>query len=173
MREVRAAWENGGMQRIWSVESATQALGELRPIIALLRAQRRDLDAMKEHLLRLRRLERTGATPGGTDQNQLQLTDAAPAFRDALITGSMLEMRIKGLVDQMQGSVERVARLGVELRDIERGLVDFPSQAFDRPFLLCWEEGDGESVLFAHALGEGFAARLPIGAFLLQHAERA
>ena len=157
------------MQRIWTVEAATSALVELRPLITLLRAQRSALEQMKGDLLRLRRLERTGALPGGTDQNQLQFTDADASLHDALTTSSMVELRIKALVDQMQASVDRVSVRGVELRDIERGLIDFPAVADGRPFLFCWQESDGYEVAFAHAFGEGFGARLPLAAYLHQH----
>jgi hypothetical protein len=124
---------------------------------------------MKEELLRLRRLERTGALPGGTDQNQLQFTDAHASLHDALTTSSMVELRIKAVVDQMQASVDRVSIRGVELRDIERGLIDFPALADGRPFFLCWQELDGDEVSFAHAFGEGFGARLPLAAYLHRH----
>jgi hypothetical protein len=157
------------MQRSWTVEAATSALVNLRPLIALLRAQRSALDQMKGELLRLRRLERTGALPGGTDQNQLQFTDAHASLHDALTTSSMVELRIKALVDQMQASVDRVSIRGVELRDIERGLIDFPALADGRPFFLCWQELDGDEVSFAHAFGEGFGARLPLAAYLHRH----
>ena len=160
------------MQREWSLDAATRALPGLRPLIALLREQRRNLEVMKDDLLRLRRLERTGARPGGADQPQPAAT-ATESAAEALMTSAMVELRIRALVDQMQASVDRVASRGVELRDIERGLIDFPAMAFGRAFLLCWEESDGEAVVFAHAMGEGFNSRLPIAAFLRRHAEEA
>ena len=159
------------MKREWSIEAATQALGELRPLIALLREQRTALEGLKQELLRLRRLERAGARPGGSDQSDLQAIDSDSATQEALVTSSLVEVRIRALVDQMQASVDRVASRGIELRDIERGLIDFPAAAFGRPFLLCWEEADGEDVAYAHGLGEGFGARLPIGEFLRRHAQ--
>ena len=143
------------MKREWSIEAATQALTELRPLIALLREQRAALEGLKQELLRLRRLERAGARPGGSDQSDLQAAGADQATQDAFLTSSHIEARIRALVDQMQASVDRVAARGVELRDIDRGLVDFPATAFGRPFHLCWEEADGEAVGFAHGLGEG------------------
>ena len=158
------------MRRDWSIEAATQALTELRPLIALLREQRAALEALKQELLVLRRLERAGARPGGSDQSDLQAVNADPAAQGALVTSSLVEARIRALVDQMQASVDRVAARGVELRDIERGLVDFPATAFGRPFHLCWEEADGELVGYAHGLGEGFGSRLPVGEFLRRHA---
>jgi hypothetical protein len=159
------------MKREWSIEAATQALTELRPLIALLRDQRAALEGLKQELLRLRRLERAGARPGGSDQSDLQAIDSDSATQEALVTSSLVEVRIRALVDQMQASVDRVASRGIELRDIERGLIDFPAAAFGRPFLLCWEEADGEDVSYAHSLGEGFGARLPIGEFLRRHAQ--
>ena len=159
------------MKREWSIEAATQALGELRPLIALLREQRASLAGLKQELLRLRRLERAGARPGGGDQSDLQAIDSDSATQEALITSSLVEVRIRALVDQMQASVDRVASRGIELRDIERGLIDFPAAAFGRPFHLCWEEADGEVVSYAHGLGEGFGTRLPIGEFLRRHAQ--
>ena len=159
------------MKREWSIEAATQALAELRPLIALLREQRAALEGLKQELLRLRRLERAGARPGGSDQSDLQAIDSDSATQEALVTSSLVEVRIRALVDQMQASVDRVASRGIELRDIERGLIDFPAAAFGRPFLLCWEEADGEDVAYAHGLGEGFGARLPIGEFLRRHAQ--
>jgi hypothetical protein len=75
-------------------------------------------------------------------------------------------MRIRAAVDQMQASVDRVTGRGVELRDIDRGLVDFPAIAFGHQFLLCWEEGDGDEVLFAHNMGDGYGSRLPVAEFL-------
>ena len=158
------------MRREWSLEAATQALVELRPLIVLLREQRASLETLKQQLLVLRRLERAGARPGGSDQSDLQAAGADQETQDAFLTSSLIEARIRALVDQMQASVDRVAARGVELRDIERGLVDFPATAFGRPFHLCWEEADGEAVGFAHGLGEGFGARLPIGEFLRRHA---
>jgi hypothetical protein len=158
------------MRREWSLEAATQALVELRPLIVLLREQRASLETLKQQLLVLRRLERAGARPGGSDQSDLQAAGADQETQDAFLTSSLIEARIRALVDQMQASVDRVAARGVELRDIDRGLVDFPATAFGRPFHLCWEEADGEAVGFAHGLGEGFGARLPIGEFLRRHA---
>jgi hypothetical protein len=82
-------------------------------------------------------------------------------------------MRIRAAVDQMQASVDRITGRGVELRDIDRGLVDFPAIAFGLQFLLCWEEGDGDEVLFAHNMGDGYGSRLPVAEFLRRLAAQA
>jgi hypothetical protein len=49
----------------------------------------------------------------------------------------------------------------IVLRDLDRGLVDFPSLRDDREVYLCWEEGEGE-IGFWHDLGGGYAGRSPL-----------
>lgn len=47
------------------------------------------------------------------------------------------------------------------LRDLDRGLVDFPSVNGDEEIYLCWEEGETE-IGFWHDLETGFAGRRPL-----------
>jgi hypothetical protein len=50
---------------------------------------------------------------------------------------------------------------GIQLKDLQRGLVDFPSVRDGRPVLLCWLLGE-PSVDFWHELTTGFAGRRPL-----------
>ena len=52
--------------------------------------------------------------------------------------------------------------LGVQLKDFERGLVDFPSLRDGRMVLLCWQMGEGDEVEWWHDLDAGFAGRTPL-----------
>ena len=52
--------------------------------------------------------------------------------------------------------------LGVQLKDFERGLVDFPSLRDGRVVLLCWQIGEGDEVEWWHDVEDGFAGRTPI-----------
>jgi hypothetical protein len=58
------------------------------------------------------------------------------------------------VVDELQG-------LGVLVKDLDRGLVDFPCVHRDREILLCWELGEDE-VAWWHGTDEGFAGRKPL-----------
>ena len=49
--------------------------------------------------------------------------------------------------------------LGVELKDYESGLIDFPSLRSDRVVLLCWKLGEGEEIEWWHEVEAGFAGR--------------
>jgi hypothetical protein len=52
--------------------------------------------------------------------------------------------------------------LGVQLKDYERGLLDFPSLREGRVVLLCWQLGEGDRIAWWHDLETGFAGRQPI-----------
>ena len=49
----------------------------------------------------------------------------------------------------------------IVLRDLDRGLVDFPSINGTEEIYLCWEEGETE-IAFWHDLETGFAGRQPL-----------
>ena len=52
--------------------------------------------------------------------------------------------------------------LGVQLKDFERGLVDFPSLRDGRVVLLCWQLGEGDELEWWHDVDTGFAGRTPL-----------
>ena len=51
---------------------------------------------------------------------------------------------------------------GVQLKDYERGLIDFPSMRGDRVVLLCWQLGEGDEIEWWHEVDAGFAGRQPL-----------
>ena len=52
--------------------------------------------------------------------------------------------------------------LGVQLKDFDRGLVDFPSLRDGRVVLLCWQLGEGDELEWWHDMEAGFAGRTPL-----------
>jgi hypothetical protein len=62
----------------------------------------------------------------------------------------------------MAEALERLERLGVIVKDADRGLVDFPAlRESGDEVLLCWQVGE-EEVAYWHGLEEGFAGRKPL-----------
>jgi hypothetical protein len=57
--------------------------------------------------------------------------------------------------------VEDLQALGVLVKDLDQGLVDFPARNGDDEVLLCWRLGEDE-VAFWHGLDVGFAGRRPL-----------
>jgi hypothetical protein len=62
---------------------------------------------------------------------------------------------------QLRESLIGLRELDVVLRDLERGLVDFPSLREGREVYLCWEEGE-EQIGFWHEPDAGFSGRRPL-----------
>ena len=52
--------------------------------------------------------------------------------------------------------------LGVQLKDYERGLIDFPSLRDGRVILLCWQLGEGDELEWWHDVDAGFGGRQPL-----------
>jgi hypothetical protein len=65
---------------------------------------------------------------------------------------------MQGVIDQMQAGVARIDELGITLREIETGLIDFPALASGRQIWLCWRLGD-DDVGWWHELDQGFSGR--------------
>jgi hypothetical protein len=122
---------------------ANSALDEVRPA-----AER--LVALRE---RMRELERSqGELASAIDGN-----GGGYAASDL----SAAESELAGLTDAAIGCVERLDELGVTVKDLDLGLLDFPALNDGREIELCWHVGE-ESVAFWHEIGEGYAGRKPI-----------
>ncbi len=52
--------------------------------------------------------------------------------------------------------------LGVQLKDFDRGLIDFPSLRDGRVVLLCWQLGEGDELEWWHDMDAGFGGRTPL-----------
>ena len=72
-----------------------------------------------------------------------------------------LQDRLHDLADERAGFVEELSNLGVELKDPNIGLVDFPARLEDRVVYLCWRLGE-ESIDHWHELTSGFSGREPV-----------
>jgi hypothetical protein len=55
-----------------------------------------------------------------------------------------------------------LGEMGVVLRDIDRGLIDFPALVDEREVYLCWQLGE-DRVAFWHDVEAGFQGRQPLG----------
>jgi hypothetical protein len=69
------------------------------------------------------------------------------------VSEAFLDLRaVAGLLQEME----------VVLRDLDRGLVDFPSLREGREVYLCWVEREEEAIGFWHDLDAGYAGREPL-----------
>jgi hypothetical protein len=58
-------------------------------------------------------------------------------------------------------AIAEIEAIGVQVKDLDIGLLDFPCQVDGRTILLCWKMGE-KSITHWHGTDEGFAGRKPI-----------
>ena len=66
------------------------------------------------------------------------------------------------VLNELTTRLAELEALGVQLKDFERGLVDFPSLRDGRVVLLCWQLGEGDELEWWHDVDAGFAGRTPL-----------
>lgn len=69
--------------------------------------------------------------------------------------------RVRSLIQDLGQTVEGIASRGVIVKDLEPGLVDFPSMHEGQVVLLCWQFGE-PGIGYFHLAGESFEDRRPI-----------
>ncbi len=68
---------------------------------------------------------------------------------------------VRAVIETLDGAIEEIQDLGVEVKDLRLGLCDFPSEMQGEIVYLCWQTGEAE-IGFWHATDEGFAGRRPL-----------
>jgi hypothetical protein len=87
-----------------------------------------------------------------------QAAEAAEKGGGGLSAGLVYAKALTDLTSQ----IAELEILGVQLKDFERGLVDFPSLRDGRVVLLCWQMGEGDELEWWHDVDAGFAGRTPL-----------
>ena len=64
-------------------------------------------------------------------------------------------------------AVERVQELGCLVKDLNTGLIDFPTLFQGKEVYLCWKLGE-PGIRFWHGVDEGFRGRKPIDAVFIE-----
>ncbi len=63
---------------------------------------------------------------------------------------------------EIEALVREVAELGVEVKDLDLGLIDFRTLRGGEEVYLCWRLGEGDRIAWWHTIEGGFAARRPL-----------
>lgn len=66
---------------------------------------------------------------------------------------------------RIEQGVKGITSLGVVIKDLDRGLVDFLGIRSEREIYLCWHYGE-EDIAYWHELNSGFAGRRPIDEYV-------
>ena len=62
---------------------------------------------------------------------------------------------------QVQDALAEITAAGVQVKDVDQGLLDFPCVVGERVVLLCWKVGE-QKIAHWHTTDEGFAGRKPL-----------
>jgi hypothetical protein len=65
------------------------------------------------------------------------------------------------LSQSITDALSEITAMGVQVKDLDIGLLDFPCVVDGRVVLLCWKMGE-ETITHWHGVDEGFAGRKPI-----------
>ena len=130
-------------KRYFTPAEANELLAEVRPAAEELVARRRAFAVTTARRARL--VARIAGNGGDFDPQEPRA----------------LEEQLEQQAEAIAQCVERLERLGVLVKDLDRGLVDFPALRRGEEVLLCWQVGE-EEVAHWHGLEEGFAGRKPL-----------
>lgn len=121
--------------RHFTREEANASLPRVEPLLRKLRDARDRLTDAEAHEL---------------------LADAAPANG-----GGEAGRQVGDAFLEVRNLLAEIQDLGIVIRDIDRGLIDFPAILEDAEVYLCWQLDEPE-VGFWHDLESGFSGRQPL-----------
>lgn len=70
---------------------------------------------------------------------------------------------LEALVQRAKDALEEIDAIGVQVKDLDTGLLDFPCLLEGETVLLCWKRGEPR-IEFWHRVEDGFRGRQPIDA---------
>ena len=130
-------------KRLFTPREANSALEEVRPVaerLVALRARMRDL----------------AATQG---ESILAIGGNGVGYAATDLTAAQSELQ--ELAEQAAVAVRELDALGVVVKDLDLGLLDFPGLRDGEEVELCWQVGE-DDVAYWHPLEAGYRGRKPI-----------
>jgi hypothetical protein len=130
-------------ERIFTLEEANAALETIRPLAEEMVRSRRAIVSAEEERAEIA-LKAAGNGAGLNPRHVAALDDVVRREQEALAR-----------------CVEKIQAAGVQVKDLDTGLLDFPSRRDDEDILLCWRVGEPE-IGWWHTVDGGFAGRRPL-----------
>jgi hypothetical protein len=124
--------------KLFTIEEANALLPSVRQILRKIKRSRQRLSTYRNAA----KLASEGAEQGG----------------GGMEGGGIYAMILTNFTEE----IAELDTLGVQLKDFDRGLVDFPSLREGRVVLLCWQLGEGDELEWWHDMDAGFGGRTPL-----------
>jgi hypothetical protein len=129
--------------RTFTPDEANAALADVRPLAEQMVEAKRALDEAQEQ----------------SDDAARSISGNGGGIPPAELAA--LHEQLEQRTTELAAIVDELHELGVQVKDLDSGLVDFPSRRDGEQVLLCWRLGEDE-VAFWHGLEDGFAGRQPL-----------
>jgi hypothetical protein len=130
-------------KKYFTIDEANNALPLVRAIVGDIVAKYSEVSERKSRLDQIRD-PRSNRDRGSQDLYGEEL--------------AQVEEELEKEISQLQEFIDELEKLGIELKDISRGLIDFPSLMDGREVYLCWLLGEDE-IGHWHEIDAGFAGR--------------
>jgi hypothetical protein len=129
--------------RPWTLEEANARLPDLRELLP-------DLRSWVHRLRKLHDDRRRLSEFWGTEYGASDMPDRALKVR--------LDEEERDLTQRLEEALDKLDKDGIEVKDLDSGLVDFRSVHSGEPVYLCWQRGES-AVEFYHTLDGGYRSR--------------
>lgn len=138
------------MPRFFTLQQAERILPEVEAAIREAIAAKADYDRLEAER---QKVAQRVAILGGVRVDRAQLAEEK----------NLREAAARAL----QQAVEKIHESGCLVKDLDIGLIDFPTLFQEQEVYLCWKLGE-QGIRFWHGVSEGFRGRKPIDAAFLE-----
>lgn len=125
-----------------------------------------EVERLLRSIIEVKREYETSDRELGRIAQRIALTGGMIAPRERV---AELRARKDASARSLKTDVERIQEIGCQLKDLETGLIDFPTLYRDKEVYLCWKLGESR-IGFWHQVEDGYQGRRPIdGEFRANH----
>jgi len=130
------------MAKLFTREEADALLPQIKPLLLEIQQLGREIAEHESHLQ--------------IDQTKLISNGHKPP-----VDAETLRGEVRALNNRIRANVDTILEMGIIVKDIAEGLVDFPALHHGREVYLCWKLGE-DRIHFWHEIEAGFAGRQPL-----------
>lgn len=131
-------------EKYFNRQEAEQLLPMLEPQLQDVRRQKQKIDALRAELAK-------------AASRIMVLGGSFPPYAELARQKAESDQATR----QLQETVSKIQETGCVVKDLDLGLVDFPSLLKGEEVYLCWKLGE-ERIGYWHGIEEGFAGRKPL-----------
>jgi hypothetical protein len=130
--------------KLFSLSEAENARRQVEPLLIDAMQGRRQMGDLEESLSAI--------------ANRIQIMGGVTIDYDV---AARMRADLNRVVAKVKDALDQIQATGCIVKDLDSGLVDFPSMIKDEEVYLCWRLGE-DRIRFYHRQDEGFSGRKPI-----------